>query len=74
MKNWERFANWNEAEAAFNRECGGVVMRCNWNGIGNWLYMDHIEGESRLDFLKRCKFLTAEGRKQIAKLEKEAAK
>ena len=74
IKNWERFANWHEATEAFDRECGGVVIRCNWNGIGDWMYMDHIEGESRLSFLKRCRNLTAEGRKEIARLAKAEKK
>ena len=38
------------------------------------MYMDHIEGESRLSFLKRCRNLTAEGRKEIARLEKAEKK
>lgn len=74
IKNWERFANWHEATEAFDRECGGVVIRCNWNGIGEWMYMDYIEGESRLAFLKRCGNLTAEGRKEITRLEKAEKK
>ena len=74
MKNWDRFANWDEAVEAFDRECGGAILRCNWNGIGDWMYMDFIEGESRLDFLKRCDNLTAEGRKEIARLEKAVRK
>ena len=74
IKNWERFANWHEATEAFDRECGGVVTRCNWNGIGEWMYMDYIEGESRLAFLKRCGNLTAEGRKEITRLEKAEKK
>lgn len=74
IKNWERFANWHEATEAFDRECGGVVVRCNWNGIGEWMYMDYIEGESRLAFLKRCGNLTAEGRKEITRLEKAEKK
>jgi hypothetical protein len=74
MKNWERFCNWDDAVEAFNRECGGAVIRCNWYGIGDWMYMDFIEGESRLDFLKRCTHLTAEGRKEITRLEKAEKK
>ena len=74
IKNWERFANWHEATEAFDRECGGVVIRCNWNGIGEWMYMDYIECESRLAFLKRCGNLTAEGRKEITRLEKAEKK
>lgn len=74
IKNWERFANWHEATEAFDRECSGVVIRCNWNGIGEWMYMDYIEGESRLAFLKRCGNLTAEGRKEITRLEKAEKK
>jgi hypothetical protein len=74
IKNWQRFANWHEATEAFDRECGGVVIRCNWNGIGEWMYMDYIEGESRLAFLKRCGNLTAEGRKEITRLEKAEKK
>lgn len=74
IKNWERFANWHEATEAFDRECGGVVIRCNWNGIGEWMYMDYIEGESRLAFLRRCGNLTAEGRKEITRLEKAEKK
>lgn len=74
IKNWQRFANWHEATEAFDRECGGVVIRCNWNGIGEWMYMDYIEGESRLAFLRRCGNLTAEGRKEITRLEKAEKK
>ena len=74
IKNWQRFTNWHEATEAFDRECGGVVIRCNWNGIGEWMYMDYIEGESRLAFLKRCGNLTAEGRKEITRLEKAEKK
>ena len=38
------------------------------------MYMDYIEGESRLAFLKRCGNLTAEGRKEITRLEKAEKK
>lgn len=74
MKVWQRFNSWREAEAYFDANVAGAVTKANWNGIGNWLYMEHIEGESRLDFLKRCQYLTAAGRKEIAKLEKAEAK
>lgn len=72
MKMWERFDNWQEAVDYFDRNVAGAVTKASWSGIGNWLYMEYVEGESRLDFLKRCQWLTAAGRKEVAKLEKAA--
>lgn len=78
-RNFERFRN--DLEAAdyiSTHECGanGHIMSFTWANI-RWLYMEYIEGESRLDYLKRCKgagILNATGYKEIQKLEKEAAK
>ena len=78
MKNWQRFNGWHEAENYFLEHLTPTCTRMNW-GVGSWLYMDYIEGESRLDLLRRldkahdgCTILTAVGRKELARLEKAA--
>lgn len=77
MKNWERFANWHDARTHYEEHCVPALTRLEW-GIGAWMYMDHVEGESRLDFLRRCdkanvggSILTAVGSKELARLEKK---
>ena len=78
MKNWERFEGWFEASEHYRKNLAPALTRMEW-GIGTWLYMDHIEGETRLEFLRRCDetkpcILTCEGRKELNKLEKSAAR
>ena len=73
-KRWELYKDYHEAEAA--RAAEKVIMSVTWAIIG-WLYMDVIEGESRLDYLRRCeelRILKADGYREMKKLEKEAAK
>lgn len=73
-KRWELYKNCKEAEAA--RAAEKVIMSVTWAFVG-WLYMDVIEGESRLDYLRRCdqlRILKADGYREMKKLEKEAAK
>lgn len=75
MKNWERFKNWSEARQHFEKNMPPALTRMEW-GIGQWMYMEHIEYESRLDFLRRCSketnpmILTAVGTKEMKCLEK----
>ena len=74
MKRWELYKNYREAETA--RAAEKVIMSVTWAIIG-WLYMDVIEGESRLDYLRRCEelhILKADGYREMKKLAKEAAK
>ena len=74
MKRWELYKDYHEADAA--RAAEKVIMSVTWAIIG-WLYMDVIEGESRIDYLRRCdklRILKAEGYLELKKLEKEAAK
>lgn len=73
-KRWELYKDYHEADAA--RAAEKVIMSVTWAIIG-WLYMDVIEGESRLDYLRRCeelRILKADGYREMKKLEKEAAK
>ena len=80
MKNWERFNDWTEAWQYYEKNCVPALTRMEW-GRGSWLYMEHIEGESRMDFLRRCgkayrgsSILTQVGSKELKRLEKQAAK
>ena len=73
-KRWELYKDYHEAEAA--RAAERVIMSVTWAFIA-WLYMDIIEGESRLDYLRRCealRILKADGYREMKKLEKEAKK
>ena len=73
-KRWELYKDYHEADAA--RAAEKVIMSVTWAIIG-WLYMDVIEGESRLDYLRRCdelRILKADGYREMKKLEKEAKK
>ena len=78
MKNWQRFKDWNEAYNYYLDHLTPTCTRMDW-GVGSWLYLDYIEGESRLDLLRRLDkahcggtILTAVGRKELARLEKAA--
>ena len=74
MKRWELYKDYHEAEAA--RAAEKVTMSVTWAFIA-WLYMDVIEGESRLDYLRRCeqlRILKADGYLEMKKLAKETAK
>lgn len=73
-KRWELYKDYHEAEAA--RAAEKVIMSVTWAFIA-WLYMDVIEGESRLDYLRRCealRILKQDGYREMKKLEKEAKK
>ena len=73
-KRWELYKDYHEAWAAHQKD--GVCMNVTWAFAG-WLYMDVIEGESRLDYLKRCeavRILKGNGYKELASLEKAAKK
>lgn len=73
-KRWELYKDYHEADEA--RAAEKIIMSVTWAIIG-WLYMDVIEGESRLDYLRRCeqlRILKADGYRELKKLEKEAAK
>ena len=73
-KRWELYKDYHEADAA--RAAEKIIMSVTWAIIG-WLYMDVIEGESRLDYLRRCeqlRILKADGYREMKKLEKQAAK
>ena len=70
MKNWERFKDRHEATAAHAAE--KVVFGCGWGEI-EWLYMDYIPDEPRIDYLKRLSklsILKSEGFKELKRLEK----
>ena len=73
-KRWELYKDYHEADAA--RAAEKIICSVTWAIIG-WLYMDVIEGESRLDYLRRCdqlRILKADGYRELKKLEKEAEK
>ena len=73
-KRWELYKDYHEAWEAHQKD--GVCMNVTWAFAG-WLYMDVIEGESRLDYLKRCeavRILKGNGYKELARLEKAAKK
>ena len=70
----DRFGTAEEANAAHAKE--RVLMVVDWAKI-KWLYLEDIEGESRLDYLRRCeelRILKADGYREMKKLEKEAKK
>ena len=70
----DRFRTAEEANAAHANE--RVLMVVDWAKI-KWLYLEDIEGESRLDYLKRCRtegILKSDGYKELKRLEKQAAK
>ena len=70
----DRFNTAEEANAAHGKD--RVLMVVDWAKI-KWLYMEDIEGESRLDYLKRCRtagILKSDGYRELKRLEKEAAK
>lgn len=73
-KRWELYKDYHEADAA--RAAEKIICSVTWAIIG-WLYMDVIEGESRLDYLRRCdecRILKADGYRELKRLEKQAAK
>ena len=73
-KRWELYKDYHEAWEAHQKD--GVCMSVAWAFVV-WLYMDVIEGESRLDYLKRCeavRILKWNGYKELARLEKTAKK
>lgn len=73
-KRWELYKDYHEADAA--RAAEKIICSVTWAIIG-WLYMDVIEGESRLDYLRRCEqlgILKADGYREIKCLEKAAKK
>lgn len=68
MQNWERFEDRHDAEAAHAAE--KVVFGCGW-GVLEWLYMDYIPDEPRIDYLLRLRdhgILKAEGFKELRRL------
>lgn len=70
MKNWERFSERHEAELAHARE--KIIFGCGWGQI-EWLYMDYIPNEPRIDYLRRLSkhnILKSEGHKELERLEK----
>ena len=70
----DRFRTADEATEAHAKE--RVLMVVDWAKI-KWLYMEDVEGESRLDYLKRCRaagILKSDGHKELKRLEKQAAK
>ena len=74
MKNWERFANRREALEAHKAE--GVVFGCGWGEI-EWLYMDYIPDEPRIDYLCRLRkrgILKSDGYRELERLKKAAPK
>ena len=74
MKNWERFANRREALEAHKAE--GVVFGCGWGEI-EWLYMDYIPDEPRIDYLRRLRergIITSDGYTELERLRKAEPK
>lgn len=74
MKNWERFKERHEAELAHARE--KIIFGCGWGQI-EWLYMDYIPDEPRIDYLRRLDkhgILKSEGHKELKRLEKAERK
>lgn len=70
----DRFRTADEATEAHAKE--RVLMVVDWAKI-KWLYMEDVEGESRLNYLKRCRaagILKSDGYKEVKRLEKQAAK
>ena len=74
MKNWQRFSNRDEATKAHAAE--KIVFGCGWGEI-EWLYMDYIPDEPRIDYLRRLEkhgILKSEGFKELKRLEKAEKK
>ena len=70
----DRFKTAKEATAAHEKE--RVLMVVVWAQL-KWLYMEDVEGESRLDYLNRCRtegILKSDGYKELKRLEKAAKK
>ena len=68
----DRFKTAKEATEAHEKE--RVLMVVVWAQL-KWLYMEDIDGESRLDYLKRCRtegILKSDGYKELKRLEKAA--
>lgn len=73
-KNWQRFKERHEAELAHARE--KIIFGCGWGQI-EWLYMDYIPDEPRIDYLRRLEkhgILKSEGVKELKRLEKATKK
>ena len=71
MKNWERFKDRHEAELAHARE--KVLFGCGWGQL-EWLYMEYIPDEPRIDYLRRLSkhsILKSNGFKELRALEKK---
>lgn len=71
MKNWERFTNRYEAMDALTEE--KIVFSCSWGKI-QWLYMDYIPNEPRIDYLRRLAengVLKSNGYKELKRLTKK---
>ena len=74
MKNWERFSERHEAELAHARE--KIICGCGWGQI-EWLYMDYIPDEPRIDYLRRLDkhgILKSDGHRELKSLIKKAEK
>jgi hypothetical protein len=74
IKNWQRFSNRDEATKAHAAE--KIVFGCGWGEI-EWLYMDYIPDEPRIDYLRRLDkhgILKSEGCKELKRLEKAEKK
>lgn len=74
MKNWERFQDRSAAIEAHKAE--KVVFGCGWGEI-EWLYMDYIPGEPRMDYLIRLRehgILKSDGYRELERLRKAASK
>lgn len=71
MKNWKRFNDRHEAELAHARE--KVLFGCGWGQL-EWLYMEYIPDEPRIDYLRRLSkhsILKSNGFKELRALEKK---
>ena len=74
IKNWQRFNDREEATLAHARE--KIIIGCGWGQL-EWLYMDYIPGEPRVDYLRRLDkhgILKSEGFKELKRLEKAEKK
>ena len=74
MKNWERFQDRSTAIEAHKAE--KIVFGCGWGEI-EWLYMDYIPGEPRMDYLIRLRehgILKGNGYAELRRVMKAVAR
>ena len=66
----------NRREALEAHKAEGIVFGCGWGEI-EWLYMDYVPDEPRIDYLSRLRergILKSDGYRELERLKKAAPK